>query len=111
VGRRLFVWVVVAGAALASVGCGSDEQVPNDDIVNALRLEPSKDSGGWAIGGDPFCEVSKELLNDSDEVDAASKGDKLGLVIADSDQSVGVEAVPPFDPKCAQKAKRALNRL
>jgi hypothetical protein len=104
------VWVVVAGAALAPLGCGAEEQVSNDDIVDALRLEPSKDSG-YSIGGDPFCEVSDELLNDSDEVDAASKGDKLGLVITDSEQSVGVEAVPPFDPKCAKKAKHALNRL
>lgn len=110
-GRRLLVWVVVLGAALAPVGCGSDEQVSDDDIVDALRLEPSKDSGGYAIGGDPFCEVSDELLNDSDEVGAASKGDKLGLVITDSEQAVGVKAVPPFDPACAQKAKRALNRL
>lgn len=109
-GRRLLVWVVIAGAALAPLGCGSDEQVSDDDIVDALRLEPSKDSG-YSIGGDPFCEVSDELLNDSDEVDAASKGDKLGLVITDSEQAVGVEAVPPFDPACAQKAKRALNRL
>jgi hypothetical protein len=111
VGRRWLLWAVVAGAALAPLGCGSDEKVSDDEIVDALRLEPSKDTGGYAIGGDPFCEVSDELLNDSDEVDAASKGDKLGLVISDSEQSVGVEAVPPFDPKCAKKAKRALNRL
>jgi hypothetical protein len=44
-------------------------------------------------------------------VDAASEKDKLGLVIADADQAVGVKAVPPFDPECAKRAKRALNRL
>jgi hypothetical protein len=32
-------------------------------------------------------------------------------VITDSEQAVGVKAVPPFDPACAQKAKRELNRL
>jgi hypothetical protein len=110
VGRR-FVLLGVVVVALLLGACGSEEQVPDDDIVQALRLEPSKDSGGYSIGGDPFCEVSDELLNDSDEVEAASKGDELGLVITDSDQAVGVKAVPPFDPECAKRAKRALNRL
>jgi hypothetical protein len=32
-------------------------------------------------------------------------------VITDSDQTVGVKALPPFDPECGQKAKRALNKL
>ena len=113
-GRQLVV-IAAAVAALAAAGCGSEDQVSDDDIVEALKLEPSAERSAYAIGGDPFCEVSDELLNDADEVDAASEGasegGKLDLVITDSEQTVGVEALPPFDPACAQKAKRALNRL
>jgi hypothetical protein len=98
-------------AVLLAVACGGGEEVPDADIVEALKLKQSPDRPAYAIGGDPFCEVSEDLLNDSDEVDAASEGDKLGLVITDADQAVGVEAVPPFDPECAKRARRALNRL
>jgi len=111
VGRPLVVIAVAAVAALAPAGCGSEDQVPDEDIVEALKLEPSTERSAYAIGGDPFCEVSDDLLNDADEVDAASEGGKLDLLITDSEQTVGVEALPPFDPECAQKAERALNRL
>jgi hypothetical protein len=98
-------------AVVLAAACGGGEEVPDADIVEALKLKQSPDRPAYAIGGDPFCEVSENLLNDSDEVDAASEGDKLGLVITDADQAVGVEAVPPFDPECAKRARRALNRL
>lgn len=101
--------MVAAGIAL-TVGCGGEEQVPDDEIVDALKLEPGS-SSGYAMGGDPFCEVDKNLLNDSDEVETASEGDDLGLVITDSDAAVGIQAVPPFDPDCAREAKRALDKL
>lgn len=110
-GRPLVVIVIAATAVGAGAGCGSEDQVPDDDIIAALKLEPSSDRPGYAIGGDPFCEVSDNLLNDADEVEAASEGGKLDLVITDSDQTVGVKALPPFDPECGQKAKRALNKL
>jgi hypothetical protein len=112
VGRPSFLIAApVIVLLLAAGGCGGGEQVPDDEIVEALKLEQSRDRPVYAIGGDPFCEVDENLLNDADEVDAASEKDELGLVITDADQAVGVEAVPPFDPECAKKAKRALNRL
>jgi hypothetical protein len=104
----LAVAVIAVGAA---AGCGAGGEVADSDIVKALKLEPSPDRPVYAIGGDPFCEVSDDLLNDSDEVDAARGGDKLGLVITNTEQDVGVEGVPPFDPDCARKAKKELNRL
>jgi hypothetical protein len=106
----LFLAVAVI-AACTAVGCGAGEEVPDSDIVDALKLEQTPDSPAYAIGGDPFCEVNDELLNDSDEVEAARDGDKLGLVITNSEQDIGVEGVPPFDPDCARKAKKDLNRM
>jgi hypothetical protein len=55
--------------------------------------------------------VSDDLLNDSDEVEVARDSRESELVITDSDESVGVQAVPPFDPICARKAKRELDQL
>ena len=83
----------------------------DDEIIEAVKLEQGSDRDVYAIGGDPFCEVSENLLNDSEEVDAATEGDKLGLVITNSEQDLGLEAVPPFDPKCVPRAKRALNSM
>jgi hypothetical protein len=111
VGRPWFPIAAPVIALLLVTGCGGGEEVPDADIVEALKLKESPDRPVYAIGGDPFCEVDENLLNDEDEVDAASEGDKLGLVITDRDQAVGVEAVPPFDPECAKRAKRALNQL
>lgn len=102
---------VVAVAVAAASGCGETGSVPDDRIVKALKLEEAQGSRAYAMGGDPFCEVDGNLLNDSDEIDVASEGDELGLVITDSDGAVGVQAVPPFDPECARKAKQALNKL
>jgi hypothetical protein len=111
VGRPSLVAAAVVIALGAAPGCGADEQVADSDIVDALKLEQSADRPVYAIGGDPFCEVNEELLNDSDEVEAARDRDKLGLVITNSEQDVGIEGVPPFDPECAREAKHDLNRL
>ena len=96
---------VVAVAVTAASGCGENGSVPDDRIVKALKLEEAQGSGPtrW---GDPFCEVDENLLSDSDEIDVASEGDELGLVITDSDGAVGVQAVPPFDPECAARRSR-----
>jgi hypothetical protein len=107
---RLLLLAIAGVVLLSAAGCGSEE-VSDDEIVEALKLEPSPDRPVYAIGGDPFCEVSANLLNDPGEIESASEGDARGLVITDSDQAVGVEAVPPFDPECAKKAKRALDTL
>ena len=85
---------VVAVAVIAAFGCGENGSVPDDRIVKALKLEEAQGSRAYAMGGDPFCEVDENLLNDSDEIDVASESDELGLVITDSEGAVGVEAVP-----------------
>ena len=103
--------IAVAVAVAGASGCGETGSVPDDRIVKALKLQDAQGSRAYAMGGDPFCEVDGNLLNDSDEIEIASEGDELGLVITDSDGAVGVQAVPPFDPDCARKAKRALNKL
>jgi hypothetical protein len=103
-----FLGVVALGVA---AGCGEEETVSDTEIVEAIGLERSPDSPAYAIGGDPFCEVEEDLLNDETEVEQAKAEDELGLVITDSEQTVGVQAVPPFDPSCEKKARRALNGL
>ena len=98
--------LVAIGIAL-TVGCGPEEQVSDAEIVDALELKPSRGGSAYTIRGDPFCKVSDEFLNDADEVEGAASE----LVIASSDQTVGVEARPPFDPSCERPAKRGLNSL
>lgn len=107
-GRRLLLLTV--SVALLHAGCGSDEQIPDSDVIEALELEQGPEGDGYMIGGDPFCAVGR-ILNDRQQVEAAVDGGERGLVIADSDRRVGVEAVPPFDPKCARQARRALDEL
>jgi hypothetical protein len=98
--------VLVAAAA----GCGGDSVRYSDkEIIDKLNLE--KSGNGYAIDGDPFCEIEGKLLNDSDEVDAATERDATGLVIASREGNVGVKGVPPFAPDCADTTKKKLNRL
>jgi hypothetical protein len=100
----------LAVTALGLSACGEeDEAFPNGRIVEALELEEV--DSGYAIEGDPFCEVTSKLLNDSGEVDEALDEDELGLIIASRQGNVGIEAVPPFAPDCKEKAKKQLNRL
>jgi hypothetical protein len=107
------VAVAAAIAALASsvalAACGDDdgERFSDKRIVDALSLEET--DGGYAINGDPFCEVSNELLNDSSEVEDAGGGAERSLVIASSEGNVGVEGVAPF--ACQREARQALNQL
>jgi hypothetical protein len=108
VGRLSLVSVVAVSAVLLGA-CGGDEQVSDSDIIEAANLEEGGNGAAYTVGGDPFCEVG-ELLNDTDEVEAASEGGS-DLVIADSEQRAGIRGVPPFDPKCAKRARRGLNSL
>jgi hypothetical protein len=108
---RLAIVIVMVLCGLA-VGCGGDESIPDDEIVQALKLEKSSGSGGYTIGGDPFCEVSDELLNDSSEVEDATEGKRgAELVITDKEETVGVQGLPPFDNECESDARRALDKL
>jgi hypothetical protein len=109
---RLAIVIVISLCGLAA-GCGGDEEsIPDDEIVQALKLEKSSGSGGYTIAGDPFCEVSDELLNDPSEVEEATEGKSgLELVITDKEETVGVQGLPPFDNECESDAKRALDKL
>jgi hypothetical protein len=109
-------WERIPGAIAAALlvviaaGCGgSGARYSDNEIVDKLNLE--KSGNGYAINGDPFCEVEGKLLNDSDEVTAADDRDKLGLVIASREGNVGVKGVPPFAPDCNDTAKKKLNKL
>ena len=98
---------VLAGA-LAAAGCGSSTNGISDArIVEALGAKSV--AGSYAIGGNPFCSVSR-LLHDSGEVADAEKTDK-GHVIAARDGSVGIVIVTPFAPKCVPDAQKSLNKL
>ena len=101
---------LVAVLALAGAGCGEEETRYSDDtLVELLNLE--KTDTGYAVDGDPFCEVEPKLLNDASEVDEASDKDDLGIVIASRQGNAGVKGVPPFAPDCGEQVKRKLNKL
>ena len=111
---RLKPVVILVGLGLIPVAAscgGSESSFADAQIVDALDLQESPEGPSYAIGGDPFCEVSDDLLNDSDEVGVAKDGDGTDLVITDSDESVGVQVVPPFDPACARQARRHLEQI
>jgi hypothetical protein len=104
-GPRLLCLLAVIGA-VAVAGCGDDEtSYSNKQIVDALKLEETDDV--YAMEGDPFCEVSKKLLNDAGEVDDA--GETEELVLSSTEGNVGITAVPPF--ACEREAKQGLNKL
>jgi hypothetical protein len=94
-----------------AIGCGEEETVSDGEIIDALKLERAEDRPVYAIGGDPFCEVEEELLNDATEVDEAREQSELELVITDRAETVGVQGVPPFDPSCERDTRRALDRI
>jgi hypothetical protein len=97
-------------AALLVAGCGGEDVHYSDkQIIDKLNLE--KSDNGYALEGDLFCEVKKNLLNDTSEVDDALDKDELGLVITSGEGNVGVEGVPVFSPDCKDQAKKKLNKL
>ena len=106
-------WVIALTAVIALVGvigCGEETTVSDDTIVQALNLERSDEGPVYEVGGDPFCQVERELLNDSGEVDDAEKN-KNALVVADSDATIGIQVIPPFDKTCEQRVRKELNKL
>ena len=103
-GGAASVLVLIAG------GCGGDEVSYSDQkIIDKLNLEKSEN--GYSLSGDVFCEVKRQLLNDSGEVDDALEKDELGLVIASAEGNAGVTGVPVFSPDCKDEAKKKLNKL
>ena len=110
---RAWVAMGVGAFALAVAlgGCGDDGETHYGDSVIVKQLNLKKTGGAYAINGDPFCEVSSNLLNNADEVANAADRDKLGLVIASAAGNAGVRAVPPFAPDCGKKAEKKLKKL
>jgi hypothetical protein len=106
---RSFAVAAVLGALVAAIAlsaCDDEEtNYSNKEIVEALKLEDADDI--YAIEGDPFCEVSKQLLNDASEVDDAA--DTEELVISSAEGNVGITAVAPF--ACERETRQALNKL
>jgi hypothetical protein len=108
--RRLIAIPMVFALGFGVIGCGEEKTVSDDEIVQALDLKRADSGPAYEVGGDEFCQVEQELLNDSAEVEAAKK-DENALVIANSTSVVGIQVVPPFDPRCEQDARKALNEL
>lgn len=102
--------MLALAATFALSACGDDAISYDDDrIVERLHLEQTGD--GYAVDGDPFCEITQKLLNDADEVDAATEKEELGLVISSTEGNVGVKGKPPFAPDCRALTKKRLNKL
>jgi hypothetical protein len=105
----------VAIGLMAIVGvasCGSDETSFSDKkIIEKLNLSKPDDGGkGYWFDGDAFCEIDRNLLNDSGEIDSAADNRKA-LVIASREGNVGVIGTPPFAPDCRERVQHKLNRL
>jgi len=110
--RRQRIALGLAGIATLLVGCGggSDVHYGDKQIVDKLGLEET--GKGYAIDGDPFCEIDGRLLNDADEVGKVEDQKKpVGLVIASREGNVGVIGLVPFAPDCRDTATKKLNRL
>jgi hypothetical protein len=103
---------LIAAVGLASCGGGDSTHYSDKQIIDKLNLRDGKAAGGdaYLLGHDEFCEVSKKLLNDSDEVDSATDG-KQSLVIASREGNVGVVGIPVFPRDCKDVVQKKLNRL
>ncbi len=110
--RRQWIAIALAGAALAASGCGdgSDKHFSDKQIIEKLNLDET--GKGYAIDGDPFCEIDGRLLNNADEVETVADDDKpVGIVIASREGNVGVIGLVPFAPDCRDNAATKLKRL
>ena len=90
---------------LVIAGCGSGKGVADGRFVDALNLKTIQ--GSYAIGGNPFCSISKLLHNSSEVRDAAASG----RVLASSDRSIGIQVITPFAPSCQKQAQKKLDKL
>lgn len=108
--RRGAAAIAVAILTLSIAACGEEDGPSYSDnkIVEKLNLKESE--AGFAIDGDPFCEVDKELYNDSDEINDVAKKDR-GLIVTSRAGNVAVEGVPPFADDCRDVAQKKLTRL
>jgi hypothetical protein len=103
---------LVSGVAILAIelaGCSNSDSKHFSDAKIIDKLNLKKSENGYAVNGDPFCEVDAKLLNDADEVSSA--GEHNNLVIASREGNVGVKAVPPFAPDCKDKVEKKLDKL
>jgi hypothetical protein len=98
---------VVSAVALA--GCSDDPGKHFSDAKIIDKLSLKKSENGYAVNGDPFCEIDANLLNDADQVSGAS--DHNNLVIASHQGNAGVKAIPAFAPDCKDKVQKKLDKL
>ena len=110
--RRQWIALGLAGIAVLVVGCGGGSDVNYNDqkIVEKLNLDET--GNGYAIDGDPFCEIDGRLLNNADEIEQVAEQKKqVGIVIDSRAGNVGVIGLVPFAPDCRDTATKKLNRL
>lgn len=107
--------VAVALAAVAAlggvVGC-STATGQRDQLIKALALAKPEGRETFAVHGDPFCEVSSDLLDSKARVDEAKATKKLkALVVTSASGSVGVVGVAPFVGACKRQVVDAMRTL
>jgi hypothetical protein len=109
----MLVAISVVGVSVAIVACGGDDDKRYGDtkIVDKLNLEDVEGQKDYAIDGDLFCSVERNLLNTRSEVEDAIEADEIGLVVASREGNVGVVGVPVFANDCREDARKKLNRL
>lgn len=110
--RRQRIALGLAGIAVLVAGCGggSDANYNDRKIVEKLNLDET--GKGYAIDGDPFCEIDGRLLNNADEIEQVAEEKKqVGIVIDSRAGNVGVIGLVPFAPDCRDTATKKLNRL
>lgn len=103
---------MVALCAVGLIACGDDGPRYSDGkIIDKLNLEPSEDGSGYEMRDDRFCELSKQLLNDADEIGTAKEEATLDLIVTSREGNVGIEGLAPFASPCPDVARKKLSRL
>jgi hypothetical protein len=111
-GNRGQVAVVLVALTAALAACGDDDKRVSDaKIVDKLNLEEVEGQKDYAIDGDLFCSVARELLNTRSEVEDALEDDEIGLVVASREGNVGIVGVPVFANDCQSSARKKLSKL
>ena len=105
--------LIVVAISAALVGCGGDDDTRYGDakIIDKLKLEELEGEKDYAIEGDLFCSVERELLNTSSEVEDAVEAEEIHLVVSSREGNVGVVGVPFFANDCRETARKKLNKL
>ncbi|MDX6651318.1 MAG: hypothetical protein QOG09_1258 [Solirubrobacterales bacterium] len=116
--RRVFSWVsrsialaAMLALGLAASGCGA-AAIKNDEVIKALRLVKPGQRQTYSVGGDPFCEIRRDLLDGKDKVDAARRSKaKRRLLVTNSPGTVGVIGVSPFGGDCKRRVVAGMSTI